>query len=98
MVYPNFLHYYIDQTRELWIPIRDAPPEYYESSPVWARDFTSIFISRDGPYTIGWPQDGMFTILLSSLGHNFNEKKGRMVALKGSQEIGVALNLLIFNL
>ena len=49
---------------------------------------------------IGWPQDGAFTTLLSTVGHYFDEKDGRMATRK--PEIwfghGSSLSVLIFEL
>ena len=40
---------------------------------------------------IGWPQGGMFSILLSMWGYSFHEKDGRIVAQRLERRVGPAL-------
>ena len=47
---------------------------------------------------IGWPQDGAFTTLLSTVGYYFNEKDGRIVIQKRSEWAASALSVLICEL
>ena len=49
---------------------------------------------------IGWPQDGAFTTLLSTVGYYFDEKDGRMVIRRAGlwSDPGSGLSVLIFEL
>ena len=50
---------------------------------------------------IGWPQDGAFMTLLSTVGHRFDEKGGRMVIPRPvilRIDLGSSLSVLIFEL
>ena len=48
--------------------------------------------------TIGWAQDGAFTILLSTMGYHFDEKGGRMGIRRGTHLAEYFLSLLISEL
>ena len=51
---------------------------------------------------IGWPQDGAFTTLLSTMGHYFDETDGRMVirglGVWSAPVPGSSVSVLIFEL
>ena len=51
------------------------------SLPIWLEDFTSLNSYRFIDYMnrIGWPQGGMFSTLLSTVGYDFHEENGLMV-------------------
>ena len=80
-----------------------APPEMVASRH-WqepSRDVTSLdagdFISYMN--MVGWTQDGVFSSLLSDMGHRFEEEKGRMVTERlYSWRFAPALTLIIFEL
>ena len=47
---------------------------------------------------IGWPQGGMFSTLLSTVGYDFHEENGFMVSKAREYKVADALTLLIFEL
>ena len=48
--------------------------------------------------TVGWPNDGIFSMLLSSVGYDFDQARARLVETKYDARADEALTLLIFEL
>ena len=64
------------------------------------RTFTSFDASDFIGYmdTVGWPTDGTFSELLSSVGYDFDQAKARIIEPKYDARADEALTLLIFEL
>ena len=68
--------------------------------PERLQDFTSLDATYSVNYlnTVGWPKDGIFITLLSTVGYYFREKGGRIATVKPDNHVGRALSVLIFEM
>ena len=69
--------------------------------PEHLQDITSLNALHFVEYMnkIGWPQDGTFVTLLSTMGYHFRERDGRVVTREWDEfQVALVLSLLIFEL
>ena len=72
-----------------------SPPDQSEDFTPLNRYYLINCINRN---RIGWPRDGTFLTLLSTVGYDFHEKNGLMVPKAGKNKVKDALVLLILEL